>query len=318
MPSTPVRSPAICLAAWCLLSLAGGCTSTATLTTLQPAELDVRGVSRIAVLDFTGPSDSALIARTTVISQLQATRLYRTVDAAELQRATVAPLYDVQGRVHAPVALEAAARMQLDAILVGQISRRRDGVYDVGSATLQLGDPKITVSCEFELLDVRSGQVLARGKTESTYQGELSSDRASATSEGKVLQSLVAASAAKVVAKIAPHPVPVDVELATANFGPGAGSILAGNKFARAGQWLEAKQQWQAAVSENANSDAALYNLGLAHEATGELAQARQMYDAAARIADKDRYRQALTRVEAHQREQQLLTAQAGQATQPR
>jgi tetratricopeptide (TPR) repeat protein len=89
---------------------------------------------------------------------------------------------------------------------------------------------------------------------------------------------------------------------------------LAGNKFARAGQWAEAKQHWQAAVDENANSDAALYNLGLAHEATGDLPRARQMYEAAARIEDKDLYRQAITRVEATEREHQILLAQANRA----
>ena len=89
---------------------------------------------------------------------------------------------------------------------------------------------------------------------------------------------------------------------------------MAGNKFARAGQWAEAKQQWQAAVNEDANSDAALYNLGLAHEATGDLSRARQMFEAAAGIEDKDRYRQAITRVEAMERELQILLAQANRA----
>jgi tetratricopeptide (TPR) repeat protein len=256
----------------------------------------------MAVLDFTGPSDFALLARTTVISQLQATGLYRIVDATELQRAAPGPLYDAQGRVNAPVALQTAARMQLDAVLLGRISRRRSGVYDLGSATVQIGEPKVSIISEFELLDVRTGQRLAQGQTEATYQGELTQDRSSANSEQKVLRSLVASSAAKVVARIAPHQVPVDVELATSAFGPGAGSILAGNKFARAGRWEEAKQQWQAAVNEDADSDAALYNLGLAHEAVGDLARARQMFEAAARLADKDRYRQALARVEVAER----------------
>ncbi len=314
MLSMPANRRSIWTAAWCLLALQFGCATTATLTTTRPAELDVRGVSRIAVLDFTGPSDFALLARTTVIAQLQASRLYWIVDAAELQRAAPGPLYDAQGRVNAPVALQAASRMQLDAVLLGRISRRRDGVYDLGTATVQIGDPKVSVISEFELLDVRTGQVLAQGQTEATYQGELEPDRSSANSEQKVLRSLVASSAAKVVAKISPHQVPVDVELATASFGPGAGSILAGNKFARAGQWADAKQQWQAAVNENAASDAALYNLGLAHEATGDLPRARQMFEAAARIADKDRYQQAIARVEAAEREHQILLAQAHRA----
>jgi tetratricopeptide (TPR) repeat protein len=308
------RCGSIGTAALCLLVLQFGCAPTATLTTTRPPELDVRGVSRMAVLDFTGPSDFALLARTTVISQLQATGLYRIVDATELQRAASGPLYDAQGRVNASVALQAAARMQLDAVLLGRISHRRDGVYDLGTATVQIGDPKVSIISEFELLDVRTGQLLAQGQTEATYQGELTQDRSSTNSEQKVLRSLVASSAAKVVAKIAPHQVPVDVELATAAFGPGAGSILAGNKFARAGQWEEAKQQWQAAVSEDADSDAALYNLGLAHEAVGDLPRARQMFEAAARVADKDRYRQAIARVEAAEREHQILLAQANRA----
>lgn len=314
MLSTLATRRSIWPAACCLLALQFGCAATATLSTIKPAELDVRGVSRMAVLDFTGPSDFALIARTTVISQLQASRLYWIVDAAELQSAASGPLYDAQGRVNAPVALEAASRMQLDAVLLGRISRRRDGVYDLGATTLQIGDPKVSVVSEFELLDVRTGQMLVQGQTEASYQGEFSQDRSSAHSEQKILRDLVAASAAKVVAKIAPHQVSLDVELATATFGPGAGAILAGNKFARAGQWAEAKQQWQLAVNENADSDAALYNLGLAHEATGDLPRARQMFEAAAQIEDKDRYRQAITRVEATEREHQVLVAQANRA----
>jgi hypothetical protein len=68
------------------------------------------------------------------------------------------------------------------------------------------------------------------------------------------------------------------------------------------------------AVTENASSEAALYNLGLAHEATGDLPRAREMFEAAARLEDKDRYRQALTRVEVTEREHQVLMAQANRA----
>lgn len=315
MLSTLAKRRPVWFAAWCLLALQFGCATTATLTTTQPAEMDVHGVSRIGVLDFVGPGDFALIARTTIVSQLQASRLYWIVDAAELQRVAPTSLYDAQGRVNAPVAREAASRMRLDAILLGRISRRRDGVYDLGATTVQIGDPKVSIIAEFELLDVRTGQVLAQGQTTASYQGELSQDRSSAKSEQKILRDLVAASAAKVVVQIAPHQVPVDVELATATFGPGAGAILAGNKYARAGQWLEARQQWQAALNENANSDAAFYNLGLAHEAIGDLPRARQMFEAAARIEDKDRYRQAITRVEATEREHQILLAQANRVS---
>jgi tetratricopeptide (TPR) repeat protein len=269
-------------------------------------------VSRIAVLDFSGPGDMAQIARTTMITRLQASGSYGIVDGVELQRVTPAPLYDAQGRVNQAVVLEAASRLQLDAVLLGRMSNRRTGIYDMGGgATLQIGDPQLTVIAEFELLGVRTGQVLAHGQTEASYRGELQQDPASAKSERKIQLDLAAANAALVVAKIAPHQVPVNVELATAMFGPGAGSILAGNKFARAGQWPEARQRWEAALNENPASDAAMYNLGLAHEAAHDLARARQMFEAAARAADKDRYREAIARVEITNREQQSLLAQS-------
>lgn len=299
-------------AAWCLLVLPFGCTTTATLTTTKPAELDVRGVSRIAVLDFSGPGDMAQVARTTMITQLQASRSYWVVDGAALQRAAPAPLYDAQGRVNQAVVLDAASRLQLDAVLLGGMSNRRAGIYDLGGgATLQIGDPQLTVVAEFELLDARTGQVLAQGQTEASYRGELNQDPASAKSERKIQLDLAADSAAKVVAKIAPHQVPVKVELATATFGAGAGSILAGNKFAQAGQWSEARQRWEAALNENPASDAAMYNLGLAYEAVHDLPRARQMFQAAVQAADKTRYREAIARVEATDREQQSLLAQA-------
>ena len=299
-------------AACCLLALPLGCTTTATLTTTRPAELEIRGVRRLAVLDFSGPGDVAQIARTTMITQLQASGLYGVVDGAELQRAAAAPLYDAQGRVTATVAFEAASRLRLDAVLLGRISNRRDGVYDLGNgASLHIGDPQLTVISEFELLDVRTGQVLAQGQTEASYRGELHQDPASAKSERKLQLDLAAASAAKVVAKIAPHQIPLDVELATVAFGPGAGAILAGNNFARAGQWSEARQRWETALQEKPDSDAALYNLGLAYEAAHDLPRARQMFEAAAQTADKARYREALARAEAAERELQSLLAEA-------
>lgn len=311
MPSTLASRHLLRTAACCLLALPLGCTTTATLTTTRPAELEIRGVSRLAVLDFSGPGDLAQIARTTMITQLQASRSYWIVDGAELQRAAAAPLYDAQGRVNPLVALEAASRRQLDAVLLGRISHRRAGVHDLGGgATLHIGDPQLTVVTEFELLDVRTGQLLAQGQTEATYRGPLHQDPASTRSERRLQLDLAAASAAKVVAKIAPHRVPVDVELATVAFGPESGAILAGNRFARAGQWSEARQRWETALQENPDSDAAMYNLGLAHEAAHDLPRARELFEAAARTAEKARYREALARADAAQREQQTLLAQ--------
>jgi tetratricopeptide (TPR) repeat protein len=299
----------IVVAACCVAALSG-CATTATITTLKPAAADVSDVRRLAVLYCAGPEDSGQIAHSAIVSKLTENGYYSLASPSELTRYAPAPLYNEAGQANMLVAIEAARRMQLDAILAARVKYRREGGIDVGGGTIQFGDPIVTATVDFELADVRTGRVLCRDRSTASYQGELTDDRTGPTSERKVLAKLAREAARKVVDQIAPHHASLDVQLAAPAFGRGAGEVRDGNKLARDGNWAGAIERWQQALDENPESDAAMFNLGLAYEALGSFERARQLYSAAINQADDQLYQEALERVERSSREHQLALAQ--------
>ena len=117
-------------------------------------------------------------------------------------------------------------------------------------------------------------------------------------------------SAEQVADRIAPHQTTVRAQLAVATFSRGATAILSGNRSAQQGDWTAAEQRWQAALEANPQSAAALYNLGLAHEARQDFAQAQELYAAAVQVTENPLYAAARQRVERAQREHQTALAQ--------
>jgi tetratricopeptide (TPR) repeat protein len=300
-----------------LLSLATlGCASQAQFTTLRPARADVSAVRRVAVLKFTGPGDAGTIARGTIVSRLRENGYYDLADPEALPRCAPAPLYAADSQLDVSAALEAARRLGLDAILLGRVRYQRDNGHALGGVTIRVGDPTTAAEVEFEFLDVRTGRRLVKDAARRSYTGELTSDKTGSTSETKVLARLVRESAAEVAERIAPHQSAVEVPLAVAPFSRGATAILAGNKLAAQGDWAAAEERWRAALVANPDSDAARYNLGVAHEARQQFDRARELYAAAHQIKSHTLYERAIERVDRAAREQQLALAQIQRAGQ--
>jgi len=296
--------------------VASGCATTATLTKLQPASADVSSVRRLTVLYCAGPEDSGPLAHNTIVSTLAENSYYSLVDPAELERFAPGPLYDLGGKADTIVAIEAARRMRLDAILIPRVRYRREGGLDLGGSIVQIGDPTVTAAIHYQLIDVRTGHTLAKDRTTASYKGELTDDRTGPTSRQKVLAKLVREAAAKAARKITPHRTQLDVCLAGATFGKGSGAIRQGNKLAVQGDWANAMESWQSVLVEDPKNAAALYNLGVACEATNDFDRARSMYSAAGERSDNEMYRAALARVEQSGREYQVAVTQIHRAEQ--
>lgn len=299
------------------MGLATGCATTATMTQLQPASADVSSVRQLAVLYCAGPENFGALAHETMVSALADSEYYWLVNPANLERSAPAPLYDSEGKVNTVAAIEAAGRMRLDAILIPRVRFREEGGYDMGSTVIRIGDPTVTLAVDYQLIDVRTGQTLAEDQTTASYTGELTDDRTGPTSKQKVLAKLVRNAAIEAARKITPHQKQLDVQLAGATFGKGASAIRQGNESAREGDWAKAIEHWQTALAENAESDAAMYNLGLAYEATSHFERAHQMYSAAAERSNEEMYLRALARVEQSGQEHRMAMAQINRVYQP-
>ena len=80
-----------------------------------------------------------------------------------------------------------------------------------------------------------------------------------------------------------------------------------GVKFAKAGSLKEAIRIWTEHVRTRPKSNEALYNLGVAYEALGQLERARTAYRRALRLAAKDLYIKALADLDKQIRERKKV-----------
>ncbi len=74
--------------------------------------------------------------------------------------------------------------------------------------------------------------------------------------------------------------------------------------------WDKAIDIWQKEADKNPMNSAAIYNLGIAYEAYGDLVRAEEMYERALGIEPKDEYMEALSHIRKRQVEQRKLEKQ--------
>lgn len=305
MNSTLARFAGLSVASGLVVAFLGcAAPPTVQLASWHPAQADVGTVRRLCVLPFVGPKGSGELAFDTVVNTLRETGYYELADANALQQFVVAPLYRDDGLVNTPVAIDAAERMRLDAILVGRVR------YQQESTSIQIGVPTIRAVVQYELIDVRSRRVLAQGDAAETFTGELSDGKTDPSSEQRVFARLARSSAEEVARRIAPHRQAIEAELAAITFGAGADLLRAGNELAEQGDWEHAVVQWRMALAEDPECHEAMYNIGLASEARGDFAAAEHQYAAAARIENRVEYRTSLNRVAEAAPRQQVALAQ--------
>jgi hypothetical protein len=218
---------------WLLaLVTVSGCAPAARLQVFRPAAHDLVGLERIAILDFEAAGTGASEVRQAVAESFAENRSYTLVEPAVLE--TVHPITSPDGKIDRAAALDAARQIGVDALLAG--------------------DSAPGGRLKAELLDVRTGEVLA------------------APTVGK--------DPAELVVKLAPHYEPVEVTLARQWWGEGMAGVSAGNTLARQGDWMAAAERWEEAQQANPGNHAALHNLALA-------AEARQDYRTAFKLLDQ-------------------------------
>jgi tetratricopeptide (TPR) repeat protein len=162
----------------------------------------------------------------------------------------------------------------------------------------------------YVLIDTNSSRVVGQNLVKSDfYRGELESGRGP-RSESTVFARLARQVGERVAGELAPHETVVEVTLA-----PGGGDVRDGIAAAKEGDWQKAKQHWSAAVQADTEDHAALYNLGLACEATGDLPGARHCYETALKLKDKGTYQRTLDRLKRTEADVRLAWSQKSRAT---
>jgi hypothetical protein len=318
---------------------ASGCAPTAKLTVWRPAELDVGGIGRIAVVDFQGEGDTGAIARSAVLAQLAENRHYVLVDQTELAR--VQPAAFSQGLPAEAAAIEAARHAGVDAILTGQVVSysAEDTVqqdhhisiagaggasskgnkargFGIGFDTNTLHERDASVSLAFKLIDARTGEIRDARQVSHAYEARVVNGQGEMPGRERILSDLLHKCSRDVVRAVAPHRVPVEVVLARQYWGNGLNALKRGNALAKSGDWVAAEAAWQDALKENPQNHAAYHNLAIAREAHGDYDGAMKHLQSAMKHYAATLYHQTHDRLAAERRDH--AAAQSQIASRPR
>jgi tetratricopeptide (TPR) repeat protein len=318
---------------------AGGCAPTAKLTVWRPAELDVAGIGRIAVVDFQGEGGSGAIARSAVLAQLAENRHYTLVDQVELAR--VQPAAFAEGLPDEAAAVAAARHAGVDAVLTGQVvsysaedtvqqdhhisiagaggansKGNKAGGFGIGLDTNTLHERDASVSLAFKLIDARTGEIRDARQVSHTYEARVVNGQGEMPGRERILSDLLSKCSRDVVRAVAPHRVPVEVVLARQYWGNGLNALKRGNALAKSGDWAAAEAAWQEALKENPQNHAAYHNLAIASEARGDFEGATKHLNSAMKHYAATLYHQTYDRLIAERRDH--AAAQTQIASRPR
>ncbi len=333
------------------------------MTIYQPAELNIEGVQKIAVLEFSGDRGGK-IAQHTLTSRLFNNGHYILVDQSELDRvATVSDPYGGPPDVRA--ALDAARQLEVDAILTGEVisygvaddvvrsqkfevltgsdkpdddhkpardyyagddrhDHHHQGEVATGDDDGRAGiryennetvNREAAVSISFQLLDARTGKILAAKAISHDYAGQVTNGDGQLPVRDQLLSQLMNRCADDVLAMLAPHPVPADAPLATVWWADEASDIRSGNAAAQKGDWESAALHYETALKLNPRSHAAMHNLAVAHEARRNYREASRLVEKAIAAGNATMYRTARNRIELGARREARVASQ--RSTQP-
>ena len=308
-----------------------GCAHVAQVTTLQPATVDVSGMSRVAVMDFSGEHGSAVA--TNLSGRLWENQFYTVVDRSEI-RSPVQQASFQNGSSQLSQVLSPARDAGVDGVILGEVVEYRcdDEVLQSTSVNFHKDDVKHndhdhdhtgfgvdhqetllregTVTIAFRLVDVSTGEVRASKQVSKHYEGRSINGDDQLPPKGEVLDQLTQQCLDEIIAMLAPHETTCEIELATCDIWTrGRSDVKAGVGFAKKGEWEKAEARWQSAVDSNPENHAALFNLSVAAMQKQNYAEAEDLAMKAVRIEHKCCYANGLEVI----RERRMLSEKAQQ-----
>lgn len=299
-----------------------GCAHTARISAWQPAAIDVSGLNHVVVLGFSGEHGDAVASALT--SELWENEFYTLVDRSELQPVMQVG-FDSAGSNDVKSLIDPAKAAGIDGLIVGDVVEYRcddrvfestdfrflnrskedaDGEEDVngfGLSQKQTLQREATVTIAFRLVDVNTGEVRASKRVSKHFEGRLVDGQGELPPSGAILDDLLTQCVDEIVQMLAPHSVPCSMKLATSDWlTRGRRHVARGIKAAEKGDWKTARDEWLAALEENPENDAALFNLALAAAADAKYEQAEEYAMQALRLRHKPCYAKGVEEIRRH------------------
>jgi len=313
-----------------LIFLLGCAGPTIQVRVLVPAEVDLlsRDIDSLGVMKLGGDPEVAGHVTESLTTKLGESEFFKVVERSRLDQVVGELRRGLSDLVDPKTAAEAGRLLGVKAVVVGQVMayrivdtpyakqvRKRVGTgrfRTVGSGRRArkeeimkevLVTEKHTrregvLSVSLRVVEVATGRILASQTVDHALKYDTGLDALSALfSKVKreipppeaTRRDLVEAVSTRYFEYVSPWYVTIKRTLESAE-----GAVDTGVKFAKAGSLKEAIRIWTDHVWTRPKSNEALYNLGVAYEALGQLERARTAYRRALRLATKDLYIKAL------------------------
>jgi len=298
--------------------VAAGCAPSMMVPVTRPAEINLRGINKIAIGEVRGDGGQ-------VITDLLTTKLFESgkfevVDRANLDRIMKEHSLNLSGAVDEKTASQLGKLVGAAVLVFGNISMFK---YDMKASK---GDPWKDkqgnyhqthykkgigkVNATLQVVGLTTGTVLA-AKT-ITRQAE---DQKSADNEwpedpdrDAVMGAAVNDTVATFIKMIAPYTDYVNVTFAKND--SKLPELEKGVNFAKAGQWNDAIEQFKTATQKDPTHQGAHWNLGLAYEYTNQFDKAEESLKTANKIASCEKCIQEISNVKRLAAERKKLEEQ--------
>lgn len=296
-----------------VLFLMGCATTKVRFQRLDRAYRDIRGVKRVAILDFKsygGRPESGRAASDLLVSGLLEPGFYEIVERQRIDEVVQEHRFNLSGMVSDATIRRMGQILGVDAVIFGTVSgydvetiRGRTlatpGYYDKESGiyippiyrnyTMKSG----SVAVSYRMINIETGRVIAAKSILKDFNKKrYDSAFFKLPSDGSILNDLLRKVTSRFVSEVSPHYINKKRKLEK---GKDSFYTKQGVRFAKMGMWDAAIGEWQKALEKDPKNAWAHNNLGIAHERKGEVAKARREYQKASKLDPKEkRYKKNL------------------------
>jgi len=279
------------------ISIIAGCAPSMMVPVTRPAEINLRGINKIAIGEIRG--NGGQVVSDLLTSKLFESGKFEVVDRANMDRIMREHSLNLSGTVDDKTAAQLGKLVGAAVLVFGNISTYK---YDL---TKTVGDPwqdkegkrhqthyvkgtaKVTAS--LQVVGLTTGAVLAAKTISKETEEKNSADNGwpEAPDQDAIVGAAVNATVDAFIKMIAPYTDYVKVTFAKAD--SKLPELERGINFAKAGQWPDAVEQFKAATAKDPTHQGAQFNLGLAYEYTGQFDKAEDTFKTANKIESCDK-----------------------------
>ncbi len=282
---------------------------------MERARLQIPAVTRVAVVDFddaTRQGKGAAVG-SRLVAELGSQGYYQVLERARIQSVMKEHAFNLTGAVDPATAKELGGLLGVDAIITGEIlsydvqttkrtekveKKEGTGQYEEVERTNPFTKKKYkvkeevmktvlvdedrfdksgTVSVNYRMIDIASGQVVVSKTHTQSYQKTL---KKNTVGDDEVLADLLTSVTSGFVGDISPHYVTVSKRLLSSKADP----KNLGQAYAKQGEWQRAVEIWERSAAQSPGDPALWHNIGVGQEAMGRIEQAEQAYNKALQL----------------------------------